>query len=306
MCQVSLVIVTYRREAVLKDTLRQVAALPTPPCQVIVVDQGEERDPSEDLQHLQARGIATEYVFSRHRSITGARNVGISHALGDVVLFIDDDVYIECDIIAEHAAYYREDPTVSAVAGHVTVPGGSSELFTRLNVFRPEGEEATTARGCHMSIRADVLKEMGGFNVYITNNGDETELFHRLKTSGRKIRNGVRAVLCHLVSDGGNRMLTYGSYAHYQRCLRDAVARFCSCHMPLLLPAWLAKNWRFLYQVMSSAPTRREGISKTLATIWWGFRLGLQARGVKDYIHRSLVYARGEGIDQSTGVPLLT
>ena len=142
-----------------------------------------------------------------------------------IILYLDDDINLECDVVGEHARYYDTETDTVAIAGHISCEPISPE-FIRLNTFKPQGKFLTSGRGCHMSFRARILREVGGFNAYICNNGDETELFRRLVKAGYKVRNGERAIVKHLVSPaGGNRQVGLGSHANFGRILRDGIIR---------------------------------------------------------------------------------
>jgi GT2 family glycosyltransferase len=301
---VAMVVVTYLRKEMLVRTLAEIARLETLPGRLIVVDQGEECEHQELLRPLSELGVRTTYVYSRYRSISAARNIGLEYA-GDceVILYIDDDVEMISDIVANHAAYYDAEPTLAGVAGHVVCEPYSHE-FVRQNTVRPLGDYVSQGRGCHMSFRADVLREVGGFNAYICNNGDETELYRRLARAGKKIRNGSMALVKHLVCPtGGNREVNQRSHDNYGRVVRDGMIRCVKDRGPWAGVVWPIKNWRMTAGLFRTAPTRTLKVWIAAREIARGYRLALLSRRRNCYIDLSLQLASGIGVDPSTGLP---
>jgi len=138
--------------------------------------------------------------------LSGARNTGVAHAVGDVVAFLDDDARAEPDWLERLAAAYSS-PSVVGVGGAATPvwPG------RRPSWLPPEFDWVVgcsfagmpTARapvrnliGANMSFRREVFGTVGGFTDGIGRVGsrplgcEETELGIRL----RRWRLGVRLV----------------------------------------------------------------------------------------------------------------
>jgi GT2 family glycosyltransferase len=301
---VAIVIVTYLRDDMLRGTLRQLGKLSTLPGRVVVVDQGPPSDKEELLRPLAELGIKTTLVYSRYRSISAARNIGLEYAGEcEVILYLDDDVEILSDIVGHHAAYYDAEPSLAGVAGHV-VCEPFSDHFVRQNTVRPLGDYVSTGRGCHMSFRASALREVGGFNAYICNNGDETELFHRLRRAGKRIRNGSHALVKHLVCPtGGNREVRLRSHDNYCRVVRDGMIRCVKAHGVWAGFVWPVKNWRTTLGLLGTAPTWTQKGWITIRELSRAYRLALLSRRREDYIDLSLQLASGVGVDRATGLP---
>ena len=86
--------------------LTSLRAQATMPAEVIVVDQSEPRyelDPFPQLVHFHEPALS---------GLTAARNYGIDHAQGEVVLFFDDDVVLRSDCVAAIADTFARRPDV--------------------------------------------------------------------------------------------------------------------------------------------------------------------------------------------------
>lgn len=113
----SVLIPSYRRPATLAACLASLAAQRTPPGEVVVVWQADDRATHDAA--VTARGVAPfplHVMHSLDRGIVAAENLALTAATGDVVLLIDDDAVAPPDWITRHLAHYT-DATVGAVGG---------------------------------------------------------------------------------------------------------------------------------------------------------------------------------------------
>lgn len=173
----SVIIPTYRREAVLCATLDSVLAQDYPAYEVVVVDQTPTHQPPTQtyLEGLQTTGKVTLYSLP-WASLPGARNVGIAHSTGEIVLFIDDDVVLPPGYLQAHVRVFQQRPEVGAVAGRVFdrmklaeqkdleidyLPPAAMDpgvaWFHLDLVHTTQPQQVITARGCNMSFRRELF-----------------------------------------------------------------------------------------------------------------------------------------------------
>ena len=98
--RVSLVIASYRRVAMLQDTIASLAEMQIPhdvDVEVIIVDNDPEggvglRCPTSSCS---AKGTSrVRYIHETRTGLSYARNRGIEEVRGDIVAFLDDDVFV--------------------------------------------------------------------------------------------------------------------------------------------------------------------------------------------------------------------
>lgn len=106
----SVVIPTYQRAELLRQSVASVLAQRRPADQIIVVSDGA--DPRAEAI---AKGAGADFVEVPHGGVARARNAGIGAATGDWVCFLDDDDLHHPDYLAELVAYIRDHPEAEAV-----------------------------------------------------------------------------------------------------------------------------------------------------------------------------------------------
>ncbi len=117
----SLIIPTYNRPYDLENCLRSILSQTQRPEELIVVDDGNlESVPLwDELEHA---GISCHYVRKDKPGLTESRNLGVSLATQDILFFLDDDVILENEYLAEIMKAYSNDPdnNVGGVGGAIT------------------------------------------------------------------------------------------------------------------------------------------------------------------------------------------
>lgn len=101
----------------LKRTIEHIRLSETQPLEVIVVDQSmDENVLSATKDFLQKQGSNYFYIHQEMPSLTKARNEGMKHVKGDLVIQMDDDVDIKSDTIDSIIDIFK-DKNVAMLAG---------------------------------------------------------------------------------------------------------------------------------------------------------------------------------------------
>lgn len=176
--KVSLIIPTYAREEPLRRTLADAVAQDYPDYEILVVDQTKTHtsETQADLEELSQAGKIRWFRLD-WASLPGARNYGFRRAIGDIIIFIDDDVWLEKNFIHNHVRNYSDRADIGAVAGRVLDPSIAEKMPEELAVeaLPPEAmdpgiawyyldfvhtikpQQVLTARGCNMSFRRELF-----------------------------------------------------------------------------------------------------------------------------------------------------
>ena len=214
--RISIVIPTYRRERVLVETLQYLLNLVECAGEILVIDQTEQHESATDeqLRALHAEG-AIRWIRQQPPSITAAMNRGLREASGSAVLFLDDDVVPEPELVLAHAqahANYAE----ALIAGRVIQPWEEAVDFSDMQAFRFAGVRPFWIEefmGGNFSVLRERALALGGFdeNFVRVAYRFEAEFAHRYLQAGGRIRFEPRACLHHLhMWSGGTR--SYGDH----------------------------------------------------------------------------------------------
>jgi glycosyltransferase involved in cell wall biosynthesis len=179
----SVIIPTRGRPALLAEQLEAFAAQTY--CgawEVIVVDNGAVDETPDVVRAFTGRIPVRLVAAAQRRGASFARNCGADAALGDYLLFVDDDDRVTPGWLeamasaAEHAHIIRGNDRFvhRGPDGNDTVTKPETEGLSSPFGFLP------SISGCNSGIRKDVFDKVGGFNERYKRLED-TELFWRVQ-----------------------------------------------------------------------------------------------------------------------------
>ncbi|MEP5731664.1 MAG: glycosyltransferase [Sulfitobacter sp.] len=194
---VSIIVVSRHRSDALTRCLTGLSQLQFNAFEIIVV-----ADP-EGISAAQAMAFAGDLKLVEYdkANISAARNLGIEHAAGEVVAFIDDDAVPEPQWLRFLVAP-ADQRDVAAMGGYVRGRNGISFQWkarsldrfgdateisidnTQATVLTPPKGRAIKTEGTNMAFRRNVLVELGGFDPAYHYYLDETDLNMRLARAG--------------------------------------------------------------------------------------------------------------------------
>lgn len=180
--------------------------------EVIVIDDGSTDDTKETvMSFVGARSprpddragnpcpYKLQYLRQEKRGISVAKNLGIAHSKGEIIVTTDDDCEFERDWLKNLLKYF-ENPEVGAVGGpDRAMP--DDPFFTRCVDYTMTSFIGTAGtrrggsnlragkyypRGFNMAIRKDVLDRVGTFIEGFAP-GEEIELCYRIEKAGYKL-----------------------------------------------------------------------------------------------------------------------
>jgi len=175
----------------LKRSLRSLASCMPPSDEVIIVLDGWKDDMS----------FFAEDTPTRIMPIPGpcgpatARNRGALEAKGDILFFVDSDVVVPRNAIAQIKTVFQAEPHLAALFGsYDDTPYQTNFLSQYKNLFhhyvhqRSRTEASTFWAGCG-AMRREVFLKTGGFSeAYRRPSIEDIELGYRLKKQGYRIR----------------------------------------------------------------------------------------------------------------------
>ena len=118
--------------------------------ELIIVDQNPHDENLDVLNQFPELGNITRY-FKSKKGLSLSRNVGISHASGEIICFPDDDCIYESDIINRVYEYFKLNKSVSFISTNSKDP----EDFSKSLVNFPRFDSGINTRhliGCSFTL----------------------------------------------------------------------------------------------------------------------------------------------------------
>lgn len=206
----TVLICSRNRHEMLHAAVDSVLAGAAVPAELLVVDQSAVA--SDRLAGLgTVRGCAIRYLHSGSRGLSTARNIGLKAATADVVVILDDDVFVERDWLQQLLGGLAQGDAGTIVTGRVLAApdegtGGVvpfAALVTRDTpaVFRGR-QEIDVVPGANVAIHRATALAVGGYDERLGAgsrfpSGEDNDFGLRLLDAGCEVRHVPDAVILH-------------------------------------------------------------------------------------------------------------
>jgi len=189
---ISVIVPVHNGPSDLKECLEALQSWRTAGCELIVVDD-HSTDP---VLKIAKHSGALYFRTSKREGPAGARNLGVSHATGEILVFIDADVVVSPSALSVIREEFDRWPELAALFGSYDDEPRCTDFFSTFkNLFhyyvhqssRPEA--VTFWSGCG-AIRRRAFEAVGGYNalLYPMASVEDIELGHRLIQDGWEVR----------------------------------------------------------------------------------------------------------------------
>lgn len=289
------IIVPNRNGArVLDRCLRQLQAQDHEAFEIIVVDDASTDDSVRVAErHLDGERL-TIVRSHRNRGLGVARNLGLRHARGQHIAYIDVDGFAAPDWLRQGVTHLERNPSLGAVAslvffdGNRTVLNGAGATMNRFGYGEDHGfnepleyarlpREVVYPMGCGLIARREALERVGGFDPLLTNYYDDADLGLKLWRAGYRVELAPGAWIDHGFGQSG------GHSAHKMLLCERHRIRVVLKHYPLRsLPRWLVCEAASLASFPSDERARRrEAWSWNLPKLPSSALTRIRARGTR-------------------------
>lgn len=197
--KVSVVIPVYNRAFMLEKVIGSLTGQSYPHIEIVMVDDGSADESLKIMrQYPQIKTVSQE-----NRGPAAARNTGLQHAAGDIVLFMDSDAIAPPDLVETHVNSHLKHPG-SIVQGQVVSIMDLDDAF-KVPFSLRHYSRAFFATG-NVSVRKVYVDEAGGFDeVRFRKGWEDLDLGLHLRKLGLKVR----------------RLFSRGYVWHYEGSIRD-------------------------------------------------------------------------------------
>ncbi len=190
---VSVIIATYNRDEPLCSAISRVLGQDYPAnVQLIVVDQSPIHG-KEAAEFLRGRQQQMRYLRLTEPNLPKARNAGLAEAVGDLILFVDDDVVLPPHAVSRLASRFPEcgARAVSGVVLSTRVPEASLRCYVQQcgpGVLEPNHDpiEVSHIDGSLICLPAEAVRLVRGFDegfgrLTPTASGEDHDFCYRLR-----------------------------------------------------------------------------------------------------------------------------
>ena len=175
--------------------------------EVIVVDNNSTDDTQSVLAQKARQYSNFKFLSQSKRGAAPTRNAGLRVASGDIVLFIDNDILAEPDLIEKHLEYHGRHSNASIIGKVITPWTDKTDPFLRYLHHRGIYNPYTITSGPmdfsyyhtgNVSTPRSMLLNMSGFSEEFFIYGmEDIELGYRLQKAGCRMIYGEHARASH-------------------------------------------------------------------------------------------------------------
>lgn len=213
---VSVIIPTINRAEVLIDTINDILQQNFDNFEIIVVDQSDQIN-NEALQLLAESTVPHRYFKAKFKGLPQARNFGAQKASKDILLYIDDDIRCDTNLVQNHYDAHLKTGA-QLIAGGITELKGDSLSKDKPGSFRKWTGTAirnysskqpgwcSHAPGGNFSVLKSTFQDIRGIDEALSTGAalyEESEFALRLKKAGFKAWFEPKAHLTHLAAPMG-------------------------------------------------------------------------------------------------------
>lgn len=223
---ISIILPTLNRTTFLTATLDFLVVQEfSHPFEILIVDQSDKYN--HDIDDYQWKYPFIKYFhITFFKGLPEARNFGWEHAFYDYILYLDDDISCEKNLLEEHYKYITQRD-IGVVAGGITekYKKETESKTGKFNYWTATPERGFYKKGImpvdhagggNFSIKKSVMEQVGGVDENLSKGAalfEETDLCLRVKKKGYKILFNYEAHVYHLAADtGGCRVKDINKY----------------------------------------------------------------------------------------------
>ena len=220
---VSIIILSYNTENLLRDCLASLKNTLKEPHEIIVVDNaskdGSVKMVEKEFPKVRLIKNPTNVGFA------GGCNLGAKNATGEYLLFLNSDITLESDILFEFMKTMKSDDNNAVIGGLLQNNDGTLQrsygdfydlknvaymlfLGEKHEVKRFQGEKIKTvdwvSGGC-MFVKKSVFDKVGGFDEKFFMYIEDMELCYRIRKEGLKILVTPQVKVTHLGQGSSNK-----------------------------------------------------------------------------------------------------
>jgi glycosyltransferase involved in cell wall biosynthesis len=222
VASISVVICTYNRAPMLHDTLASWQQVRMPAgvdkVELLLIDNACSDDSQQVIEAwLPSSPCPARYIHEPRSGLSHARNRGIDEASGNIIAFVDDDIYFDPDWLCAMLRAFARYPDAHCIGGQsiptfeTQRPAWITDGMMQYYGSTMSGDADRPMRypehpfGVNMAFRSETFERIGGFRTDLGRirtsllSSEEKELFYRMHIAGLEVMYAAEARLLHRV-----------------------------------------------------------------------------------------------------------
>lgn len=230
MTTLSIIILSFNTEKLIQSCIESLVKqykkqLENREFEIIVVDNDSSDNTVTSLKKSSLASYITLIENKENSGFSKGNNIGVKHAKGKYVLFLNSDTQIQDQGLVEMVEYFQNHPKVGILGGRLkntddTFQASAGVFYTlprvfllllggeRLGKLRFSPEKETTVdwvSGAMMMIEKAFFQKIGGFDDHIFMYMEDMELCFRVKKAGKQVIFYPACTVSHISHASSNR-----------------------------------------------------------------------------------------------------
>ncbi len=161
------------------------------PDQVVVVNGGNERSDRVVSRYIGRQDIEVILVKTVNKNLAASRNLGLSHCIGDIIAWTDDDAEVFPDWVTQMKRIHAAHPEAGGVGGAIIGANSDRSLLSRIADVATFSSPAApgyvcTIAGVNVAYKRTVVQAVGPQDETLFR-GEDVDFNWRIRRLGYEI-----------------------------------------------------------------------------------------------------------------------
>lgn len=151
---------------------------------IIIIDNDIYNDFAKSLQEKYSTLLKIKVFPQPNSGRAISRNRGVELSSGDIIIFLDDDMLAENDLIEKHIQYHKKNPGIIVSGNGYRNPAGATYDFGKFLIAMEKNwkkhdtdiHEITLKKfdftACNMSLPKNIFQQLNGFDTRFSDSED--------------------------------------------------------------------------------------------------------------------------------------
>lgn len=160
---VSVIIPCYNTSAYISDAIKSALTQTLKPLEIIVIDDGSTDDSLKKASSFTDASIKT--IASTHQGIAATRNIGVTHAQGNYLAFLDADDLWDKNKLQKQKLFLQNHPELDGVFAKIQLFFAAELSKTEAKKYDISSQSQASESACSLLIKTTSFQKAGLFNT---------------------------------------------------------------------------------------------------------------------------------------------